>query len=168
MRSPFITICLLCALSCTASAQQNLPKWVSHIHEFDFWLGEWEVYTYDTDTLVGYSHIMSEVDSVVVYENYRGANSRFQGKSLNKYNPATDLWEQFWVDNSGLSLSLAGKAEPGKMVLSNAPGDAGSQQYNRITWLALPDGSVRQTWESSQDSSTWLVIFDGHFRPNPD
>ena len=34
----------------------------------------------------------------------------------------------------------------------------------RITWERLPDGRVRQLWESSKDGgTTWTVAFDGYY-----
>lgn len=36
---------------------------------------------------------------------------------------------------------------------------------NRITWQALPDGRVRQLWETSTERGvTWKTAFDGFYR----
>jgi hypothetical protein len=34
----------------------------------------------------------------------------------------------------------------------------------RITWTPLPDGGLRQLWETSADAgSTWKTVFDGYY-----
>ena len=38
------------------------------------------------------------------------------------------------------------------MVLNSEPNDAGA--FDRITWSAQPDGSVRQVWEQTTDGRT--------------
>ena len=69
-------------------AQLQPPDSTEAYHQFDFWLGSWEVYKYGTDTLVGSSQIESILDGMSLLENYSTASGQFQGKSLNKYNPA--------------------------------------------------------------------------------
>jgi hypothetical protein len=35
---------------------------------------------------------------------------------------------------------------------------------DRITWIPLEDGRVRQVWEASRDyGNTWQVLFDGTY-----
>ena len=155
----------LCLPLSLAAQQQADTTWRAHIHEFDFWLGAWDVYKYGTDTLVGLSSIETLVDSMVLYENYESLGYPYHGKSLNKYNPFTGKWEQFWVDNSGITLKISGNASENKMVMGNTPDEPGSRGHNRITWTDLGDGTVRQTWENSPDGKEWSVVFDGHYRP---
>ncbi|MEO0898021.1 MAG: hypothetical protein AAFY71_16550 [Bacteroidota bacterium] len=136
-------------------AQQSIsPK--ASFHEFDFWLGEWNVYKFDTDTLVGYSRIETIIDSVAILENYRTSKGSYQGKSINKFDPQTGKWDQFWVDNSGLTLKIQGELVDGNMVLGNTG--------NRITWSPLEGNRVRQKWEAKQADGSWKVVFDGEYR----
>ncbi|MBT8239359.1 MAG: hypothetical protein HKP24_03060 [Croceitalea sp.] len=138
-------------------------------HEFDFWLGEWDVYNYNTNDLAGTSAIQSVIDSIGILEHYSTAKGPYKGKSLNKYNPAKDHWEQFWVDNSGLTLHLTGGLIKGKMVLSDLLTNPEKETINKIVWQRLSEERVRQTWSISKDQGiTWQVIFDGEYRPkNP-
>ena len=134
--------------------------------QFDFWLGSWEVYKYGTDTLVGYSEIESIIDGMALLENYSAAQNPYQGKSLNKYNPAEKRWEQYWVDNSGLTLFLLGGIREGRMVLDDVEHGQADQGLNRIAWEPDDKGRVRQTWSVSQDGGeTWTAVFDGEYRP---
>ena len=38
---------------------------------------------------------------------------------------------------------------------------AGEVQLHRITWTPLPDGKIRQLWETSSDGKAWSEAFDG-------
>ena len=146
-------------------AQEGKEDPKQYYRQFDFWLGKWEVYKFGTDTLVGHSHIETIIDGMGLLENYRVAQGQYQGKSLNKYNPAKQQWEQYWIDNSGLTLHLSGGLQEGKMVLDDTESGDPKKGLNRIAWEAQEDGSVRQTWNISQDGgATWTVVFDGEYR----
>lgn len=137
------------------------------IHQFDFWIGEWTVYNYGTDTIAGYSRIVSIMDSMAIQENYSVPNNRgnYKGTSLNKYNFVQQQWEQYYIDNAGTTLPLKGGLTDGKMILSNAQKGANGIVFNRITWVPEEDGSVRQTWHSrTNENEDWQVLFDGHYR----
>ncbi len=137
------------------------PELRSSYHQFDFWLGEWEVFLNGTDKMVGKSHIMTINDSTAILENYTTLNMSYKGKSLNTYNPKTNNWEQYWTDNSGMVLLLKGGIKEGKMVMKST----GDSIVNRISWEELKDGSVRQLWEFSGDNeNSWKIAFDGIYK----
>ena len=161
----FVFAIFTCCAALSLSAQADSTT-VYESHKFDFWLGEWDVYRYGTEQLVGRSRIESIIDSIGILENYRAVSGSYQGKSLNKYNPKTQLWQQFWIDNSGLTLELTGGIINGSMVMANrTPTDAGTL-LNRITWTPQDNGEVRQIWETSRDEgTTWVAIFDGIYKP---
>ncbi|NKI26429.1 hypothetical protein HCG49_07630 [Arenibacter sp. 6A1] len=134
-------------------------------HEFDFWIGEWNVYKFETDTIIGVSAIAPILNHSAIEEKYTARASQYEGKSFNIYVPKTDQWEQFWVDNSGLRLHLKGSFNKDKMLLSDCETTA---PCNRIVWTKLSDASVRQEWEQSPNGGkTWKKIFDGHYKPRP-
>ena len=66
-----------------------------------------------------------------------------------------------------LSAGFAGGLDSqGRMVLSDAT-DSGSAPIQRITWTPLPNGRVRQLWETSTDHGvTWTTAFDGLYGRN--
>ncbi|MEL6673934.1 MAG: hypothetical protein AAFR61_17150 [Bacteroidota bacterium] len=135
------------------------------VQAFDFWLGEWNVYKFGTDTLAGLSRIESILGGTAIQEHYETATG-YKGTSLNKYNPALKRWEQYWIDNGGTVLHLKGAGQKGKMVMGNEQTVQGRLVKNEISWTRQEDGTVRQTWRLSQDGGeNWSILFDGHYRP---
>jgi len=136
---------------------------VERAHEFDFWIGEWEVYS--DDKLAGANSIRPILDGCVLQEMWSGAQGS-AGSSLNFYNPQGGHWQQFWVWRNGTTLDLVGGLEDGRMVLQ---GDSvsrdGEALRNRITWTPNSDGTVRQLWEVSKDQGeSWQSAFDGLYK----
>lgn len=134
-------------------------------HEFDFWIGTWEVRTPD-GKVAGTNRIEPILDGCVLQESWRGARG-LQGSSLNMYVPSTKRWHQTWMDQQGTLLLLDGAFRDGSMVLrgespsSQKPGGVTQQ---RITWTPASDGTVRQLWEASEDAGkSWSTVFDGRY-----
>ncbi|MDO3628692.1 hypothetical protein [Mucilaginibacter sp. BT774] len=71
-----------------------------HSHDFDFWIGEWDVYQTGTTTLVGHSIVESISGGCGILENWTSVKGS-TGKSINYYNPATGKWEQDWIGTGG-------------------------------------------------------------------
>jgi hypothetical protein len=130
-------------------------------HQFDFWLGNWQVRTRDGKT-AGANTIERTLGGCVLHENWRGASGS-RGNSYNIYDASRKQWHQTWVDNQGQLLQLDGGLRDGRMVLSGETVDStGKRTEQRITWERVGQGQVRQLWESSSDGGrTWAVAFDG-------
>ena len=153
---------MLSTTQMSGMAQTKKEK-TPHAHDFDFWLGEWTVYNYGTDQVAGHSRITSIIDSLGIQEFYKTTDGSYHGTSLNKYNAAKDRWEQYWVDNSGMTLFTCGGLQDDKMILQDAEPLA-DKPINRITWKPEDEGSVRQTWDQSKDGGeTWTTVFDGKY-----
>ena len=132
--------------------------------QFDFWLGDWVVRG-PAGKVVGENHLTSLHKGCVVQENWTGTGG-FTGSSLNAYDATRKKWHQTWMDVSGGILLLEGEFAEGRMQLSGkSPPDAqGMIALQRITWTPLPDGRVRQHWETSSDvGRTWTTAFDGYY-----
>jgi hypothetical protein len=140
-------------------------------HDFDFWVGEWEVLGPE-GRAVGTSSITALFGTGAIAEHWRGAGG-IEGRSLNAYDRSDGRWHQTWLDSSGGVLFLEGSLVDGAMVLSGAaPGeDPDVSQPQRITWTPEPDG-VRQHWQTrlddGDDDAGWTTVFDGHYRPRRD
>lgn len=137
---------------------------------FDFWVGEWDVFTPD-GRQAGRNSITRAMGGCVLHESYDGAPG-YHGESFNVYDASRGVWHQTWVDTGGLLLVLEGGVHDGAMVLEGETRDAqGAVTRHRITWRVLDeDGSrVRQHWEQSTDGGeSWTTGFDGEYRRRSD
>lgn len=160
------------ALESPAQASTSACK-IAHAQDFDFWLGRWEVRTAD-GTLAGYNHIHPILDGCTIQEDYRTGDGKYIGRSLNRFDPASQAWRQVWVDNGGMWLSLSGGLQGEAMVLRgeylqrrDAKGallDKARSTLQEIRWTLLPDKRVQQRWRSSTDGGqSWTTLFDGFY-----
>lgn len=147
----------------TASAVIAQDCSTDKAHQFDFWIGEWNVTAGGQQA--GTSLIEPILDGCVIQENWVGASGA-AGSSLNFYNPRIEKWEQMWVWRNGTTILTSGEFSDGKMVLEGeSTRSDGTTVLNRITWSANDDGSVRQFWQTSLDEGeTWTDSFDGHYQ----
>jgi hypothetical protein len=137
--------------------------------QFDFWVGDWDVHTADGKA-AGRNIITRIAGGCALHENWAGRGG-FTGQSLNGWNSATRQWQQTWLDSSGSRLELSGGLQGTSMVLAGVtpnPSKAGTSLRHRITWTPLPEGRVRQHWETSEDEGrTWSSAFDGIYKRRP-
>jgi len=161
------------AAPAASPAQRAAPRptcTAAEHHQFDFWLGRWEVRAAD-GRLLGTSWIEGVLDGCALVEHWTGAGPG-RGTSLNFYDRASAQWSQTWIDNAGQPLRLSGGLRGGAMVLEGgtpAAGPSGQPARQRVTWRSLPGGAVQQTWErSTDDGATWTVVFDGRYDRQPD
>lgn len=137
-----------------------IPTTAPAPHQFDFWIGTWEVRTPD-GKLAGTSRIEPILGGAVIQEHWQGAGGTL-GSSFNFVDKASGLWRQVWVAQDGSSLDLRGGLMDGRMVLEGETATPKGPRKERITWAARPDGAVTQTWEQSTDGGkTWTVVFPG-------
>ncbi len=148
-----------------AATARPPPCQAPEYSQFDFWLGHWDVFTPDGKT-AGENVIERVLGGCVLRESWSGRGG-FAGSSLNGYDADDKRWHQSWFDNQGGRLELAGGREGAAMVLASStphPDKPGAVQRQRITWTPLPDGAVRQLWETSDDDGrSWRVAFDGRY-----
>ena len=156
------------------SAQNNpppppvLPPPPPEARQFDFWIGEWEVFD-PSGKKVGENSIQLAHNRWVLIESWRGV-SGVTGSSLSLFNNADPKhWTQYWADSSGSELLLKGGLVNGSMLLEEKSTDAqGHAVVNRTTWTPNTDGTVRQHWQTSNDGGkTWQTTFDGTYRRKP-
>jgi hypothetical protein len=138
-------------------------------HDFDFWIGEWDVFTAEGN-LAGTNTITAMFGNGMLHEHWHGKGG-VEGRSINGYDEARGVWHQTWMDSTGGVLLLDGGMREGAMVLEGtAPSgdDLTVLDRQRITWTQGSEGP-RQVWESSSDDgTTWTVAFDGRYRRRTD
>ncbi|MCB0476825.1 MAG: hypothetical protein KDC84_01600 [Crocinitomicaceae bacterium] len=115
-------------------------------NQFDFWVGEWEVYD-TTGNKVGDNSIVELEGGCILSEHWRSVKGG-SGRSYNFYNSSDSTWNQTWIDSQGGNLILKGQAGTDQMKLASAPFQKnGNQLQHQITWTKQEDGSVEQRWD---------------------
>lgn len=146
-------------------AQDDCACCTEYHSEFDFWVGDWQVY--DTlGNLVGENTIEKLESNCIVSEHWRGAKG-LTGRSYNYFNTSDSTWNQVWIDSGGNHLELKGTAAKGKMVLKSEllKGTRIDFYANRITWSENDDGTVTQLWEILDKNDAVLsVAFKGIYK----
>lgn len=162
---------LLWAGLAPASAQtssQPPPTCAAPEHrQFDFWIGDWDVYGGPTgDALVGRNTITPVASGCALREHWINARG-VDGHSLNAYDREAKAWTQFWIGSDGVILRLQGglRADGAMAMEGTLPDGKGGLQRQRIVWTPLADGRVEQRWDTSDDDGArWQTSFIGLYR----
>ncbi len=164
---------LILGLVSSISAQQTdappaAPKspceTAEHFSDFDFWLGEWNVYSNDEKRVFqGTNSITKHHGNCLIMENWTSTQGG-AGRSMNYYDPVEDQWRQLWVAG-GYSIDYTGGLDSsGAMVLNGKINyyNSGKSEAFRGAWSTNADGSVRQFFEQqNSETKDWAVWFDG-------
>lgn len=160
-----LAVCGCLAAPAIAQSPGAAPCSSPEYRQFDFWVGEWDVFSPD-GAKAGENRIEVIANRCALLENWTGAKGG-AGKSLNIYDATDRKWHQTWVDATGGRLELVGSIVGGSMVLGAVGPMAdrpGVSVTHRITWTPNADGSVRQHWQTSDDGGkTWTTAFDGKY-----
>ena len=143
-----------------SAAPQNPCADEAH-HQFDFWVGKWDVYPTGKNRLIAHSLIESVYGGCGVRENWMPLG-KTGGGSLNIYLPEEKHWEQFWIDSGGTRALFKGGWNGKAMVIQGK----WAGPLVRISYSKSADGSVRQFGEQSTDhGKSWAPSFDLTYRP---
>lgn len=131
--------------------------------QFDFWVGEWDVFPNGAKQLIAHSRIERLYGGCAIRENWMPLKGH-GGGSLNSYDPARKMWQQIWIGAQPGRVEFSGGFVQGKMILTgfwagvNGPGQ---DALIRMSYISQADGSVRQLGEQSTDHGlTWGPNFD--------
>lgn len=155
----FVTTFLLLCFNASLPAQEqasetgipakSICKTGAHFSDFDFWIGEWNVYSNDEKkTFQGSNSVTRQHKDCLVMENWTSATGG-DGSSMSYYDPVEDQWRQLWVAG-GYSIDYSGGLnDSGSMILTGKINYYKTDQSNRFrgTWTPNADGSVRQFFE---------------------
>ena len=155
-----ILILLLPAFIAAQSPSQSRPCQDPRYRQFDFWIGEWDVFS--GDRLVGRNRIERILDGCVLMENWVGQGGS-KGHSFNLFNAASGKWEQTWVDNSGTVINFKGSFDPNKQAMAFTANAADTSKH-KMTFWRMPDGSIKQKWEAAAKGQEYRVLFEGTYR----
>ncbi len=162
-----VLLFVVCDSSVAAEADAQ-PACTTPAHgEFDFWVGDWDVYRPD-GTPAGSSHVERILEGCVIFENWRSASGSFAGKSFNTYDPNSGRWNQVWVDTGGNTIQFSGRRRDNVMSMAGTHSTGRGTLHYRMTYTIDADGSIRQLWRQSVDRRKWEVLFDGIYRRRTD
>jgi len=142
-------------------------------HQFDFWLGVWQVFDAATDKLVALDRVEKHSEGCIVEQNmifltdlYRrpGASYRLAGMSINRYDG--EAWLELWADNQWGAIAMRGGPEPeGAMVLRTIT--PSRHRDLKIVWQSRADGTVRiLQYVAPAGSGRWQKYGDLVYRRN--
>ena len=140
------------------------PCAAPEFHQFDFWIGDWDVTNGDGKP-AGTNKIVPILGGCALQESWTSATGG-KGTSLNAYDEPNRKWHQTWADDSGGLLLLDGEFRDGRMVLvgRRPRKDRSGILLHRITWTVVSPDRVQQKWEASgNEGRTWTPVFDGTY-----
>lgn len=162
-------IALAVTVAAPAAAQTSPPPppacATPEHQQFDFWLGQWDVYRTDTDQLIAHSLVEKLYAGCAVRENWLPVGGT-GGGSLNSWRPAEKKWLQTWTDSGNNWNEYAGGIEGDMMVLTGkSVNAAGKAVAVRMTYEAKADGSVVQTgYQSAVGGNSWSLTYQYAYR----
>ncbi len=164
IRLLFLALCILLNIS-QVVAQQTGCEALEGFSDFDFWVGEWEVFDSNTGSRAGENSIVKMEDGCMLMESWSGGGGVTTGTSINYYNPVTREWRQVWVSGGAYAIDIVGGLRGEAMVLEGSLYNFAGAVWNfRGTWTPNADGSVRQFFEQfNHDTEEWAPWFDGRY-----
>ncbi|MFI5154976.1 MAG: tetratricopeptide repeat protein [Chitinophagales bacterium] len=129
--------------------------------EFDFWIGEWDVYQTGTTIQVGRSVIQQSSGGCAILENWTSLQGH-NGKSLNYRDPSSGEWEQDWIGSDGAPQRyLHGTYKDSAMRFQFESISNGGPASGHFVLFNLGPDKVRQFQELSADGGkTFQVAYD--------
>jgi hypothetical protein len=123
---------------------------------FDFWVGEWTT-TRPNGLSGGESSVSVVLNGCAIDERYNGGT----GRSLSRYDRASGLWQQDYIDTTGFTLRLTGTLDStGAMRMADSiraiPN--GPALASTFVWTPSPTGTVRQIWNFSLDGGRNFAV----------
>ena len=136
------------------------PEKNPEYRQFDYWVGDWDVYN-KFGGASGHNRVQLILGDCVVEENWTSRLSG-AGKSFSKYNPHARRWEQYWVDDQGDTTFFHGQLEGTNLVFHAETSDSnGAPTLRRLTFFRLGRDKVRQFSEMSTDGGkSWTPEYD--------
>jgi hypothetical protein len=133
-------------------------------HQFDFWIGDWEVFEVGGTTPVARVLVDRVVDGCALREQYSGSDGH-KGQSISIYDVSRKVWHQTWVTNRGELLTIEGRFKNGEVVMSGTWLRDDVPTLVRGTWKPVNGDVSEKAVTSTDGGKTWKTWFDLVFRP---
>ncbi len=154
-------VCAIGLMSLCASVWgETEPSEPDEIHQFDFWLGDWDLAWGNGS---GTNSITRIFGGSVIKEDFLDAKTGFAGGSMSMWRPTEKQWRQVWMDNQGGYLEFVGGWDGEQMVLTlDNPEDTGKpDKVTRMRWHDIEADAFVWTYESSgDDGATWTTAWE--------
>jgi hypothetical protein len=175
-RQPLLAITLVMAAASVgvqAAESPVDPCATPQHHQFDFWVGDWQVFDAKTNQLVGFDQVEKHSHGCIVQQNltlltdlYRrpGVAFRLAGIGVNRFDG--ESWLEMWADNQWGAIVLKGMPEDGKAMVLKSITPSRNRDL-RLVWEKRPDGSVRALqYVAPAGTEKWELYGDLIYRPN--
>ncbi len=135
----------------------------SNAREFDFWIGDWDVYPTGRNQLVGHSIIQMGSGGCFILENWTATGiPETSGKSMNFVDPKSNKWKQVWVGSGGtVTEYINGFYKDSVMEFESTQQTPQGEAKVRFRFFNQGANQVRQFQEFTNDNgNTWNVSYD--------
>jgi hypothetical protein len=161
----------LSACAAPAGLAQQQPEGCADYEthgQFDFWVGEWNVYARNGD-FAGRNTISKRSGGCLLLEEWRSAGGG-DGTSMNYVDPATGDWRQVWMGVNNYIDYSGGLTEAGQMMLEGEityfSNESSRTADFRGVWTPLENGHVIQHFQQyDAEEEVWNDWFVGRYVP---
>ena len=99
------------------NAQSSTPCAGANYRQFDFWVGNWDVFDVERPTVVvAHTRVELILNGCVLHEVYAGLDGH-KGESFTIYDATRHTWHQSWVNDHGYLLTIEGSLQGSSMIL---------------------------------------------------
>ena len=133
--------------------------------DFDFWVGEWNVFTTE-GVKIGENSISKQEQGCLILEKWHDISGG-TGQSYNYFNPETKKWRQVWVSSVMIIDYQGGLTKDGAMELVGEVLFYKNNQKAKLLgrWSKQSDGSVRQYFAKyDPKKEKWIPMFVGIYK----
>jgi hypothetical protein len=151
----------------TAPVHGSAPCTDRAYRQFDFWIGDWDVFDIERPTIiVARARVELILKGCVLHEVYESRDGH-KGESFSIYDATRSTWHQSWVNDHGYLLTIEGGLQSGAMILQGVDYLAdGKPRQVRGEWRAEEHGVREVAARSTDGGGTWVPWFDILFLPH--
>jgi hypothetical protein len=151
----------------TEKLQRLIPCADPAYRQFDFWIGDWDVFDVERPTVVAaHARVELILNGCVLHEVYEDIDAH-KGESFSIYDITRNTWHQSWVNDHGYLLTIEGRLQSGAMILQGVDHlPNGTPRQVRGEWRSEDHGVREVAARSIDGGATWSSWFDILFLPH--
>jgi len=153
----------LALMSAPTEAQGNCRNQPSR-DQFDFWIGEWNLYN-EFGTFLGRQTVVESQSGCLIESSWVSTNGSTHS-AMNVYDPLLNGWRQIQV-GADSTADLRGAFSGTTMTLEGNAfvNDTQTSILRRRFWTSNADGTITQTVQERPDTNTlWTTVFSATAR----